>query len=70
MTYYEKLKETSVNGRYICAERSTDKYSDVWQYEIIDIPNGCCIVSNTDITKCAKTTWRRKYNEIVASHQG
>lgn len=70
MTFCETLKETTVNGRYICAERRMDKYSSVWEYTIIDIPNGACIVSNLDITKCAKTTWRRKYNEIVASHQG
>ena len=65
MTFYETLKDTKINGRHIYAYRKIDKYSNVWNYEIVNIEDGQHMVGYSDITKTAKTTWRKKYNEIV-----
>ena len=62
MTLYEQLKNGKTkNGKDITACKKIEKFSNVWNYEIVISENGiACHVERT-----ARTTWRKKYNTMV-----
>lgn len=66
MTITKKLREETVNGETVTAYASQDKFSDCWKYEIIVTREGQSVVNSFDITETARTTWKRKFDQIVS----
>lgn len=63
MTFCKILKAGKTAGGYdVEAVEYTNKFSDFTSYSVNVAEEGRCIYSAT----CARTTWRRKYNELQA----
>ena len=61
MTFCKKLKETTINGKTITAMECTEKYAAAPEYMIIKSENGIGL----ETIKAARTTWRKKYAQLV-----
>lgn len=62
MTFCKLLRETTLdNGDTVQAYAKTEKFESVASYEIT-ISRGCVAYS---VIPCAKTTWKKRFNEIV-----
>ena len=61
MTFCEILKKgTTERGREVIAEREMSKYADVWEYSVSICEGSTAILTE----KCAKTTWRKKFEQM------
>ena len=63
MTFCKTLKRVQVGNDIIEAVEENG-----YDYYIYILRNGSPIVNNCDIYKTARTTWRRKFNELVKYH--
>ena len=62
MTFYTTLKEgTTERGATVTAYKSMDKYSTLEQYAVTVSRGGLGIFTE----KCARTTWRKKFNDLL-----
>lgn len=61
MTFCKILAETKKGNKAITAYEKTDKYNCLPEYEIVLSKNSIGYL----VIKTAKTTWKRKYNELV-----
>ena len=64
MTFCKTLAKASNGKITIIAYGNTEKYSCSTDYEIV-IDRGTGIVQNCDIYHAARTTWRKKFNQLV-----
>ena len=61
MTFCKKLAEAQRGPDTVSAWELTDKYSARPRYEITESRNGIAYT----VTKAAKTTWKKKFTEIL-----
>lgn len=66
MTIYKPLECTITERGYcITATMKQEKFSTAWSYEIHVSKADYSIA--TDVIKCAKTTWKKKYREAITA---
>ena len=61
MTPCNILAEKTKDGKQITAYKKYDKFSKSPRYEIVISKDGFA----TEIIKTAKTTWKRRFNELA-----
>lgn len=61
MTFYKTLKRETVGGREVTAYEFTQKYETAPGYEIVISEDGFGV----DVYKAARTTWKRKFNQVL-----
>ena len=63
MTFCKELaRQEMPNGRTVTAWENWDKFAAVPRYEVTVAREGIAEM----VIPCARTTWRKKYREIVA----
>ena len=67
MTFTKTLKRIDVNGKSIIASEHIDKYSNIARYDVI-IADESGFVHPCDVYKCSKSTWRKKFAELVNAY--
>jgi len=63
MTFYKTLAQKTVDGVIVTAYAKQEKFSNVWNYEIV-VSDGSGFVNACDVYQTARTTWKRKFNSL------
>ena len=67
MTFSNELKRAKIGNKTLVATENYDKFSDVPYYQVYIVPeNG--LVHTGNIYTCGKTTWRKKFAELVNAY--
>lgn len=66
MTFYKELKKADADGAIVTAWEVWEKYSTIPHYEVTVVKEQM----ECERYRTARTTWRRKFNEVVNDWKG